>query len=48
MQYGDIIAIPDHTFTIVGKDIINLNVTYMKQAEEADTKKKTLIHIQFD
>jgi hypothetical protein len=39
-QYGDIIPIPGHSFTISGKDIINVNVTYMRQAFNPTTKKQ--------
>lgn len=40
--YGDIIRIPGHVFTIQGKDIINVNVTYMKQVIDQTTLKKNL------
>jgi hypothetical protein len=46
-EYGDIIPIPGHTFTISGKDIINVNVTYMRQAFNPTTKKQFLEPIAF-
>jgi len=45
--YGDIIRIPGHVFTIQGKEIINVNVTYMKQAVDPVTQKKNLVPLKF-
>ena len=46
-EYGDIIPIPGHVFTIPGKSIINLNVTYMKQIIDPATQKQVLTPISF-
>ena len=46
-QYGDIIPIPGHSFTISGKDIINVNVTYMRQAFNPTTQRQFLEPIAF-
>ena len=37
VEYGDIIAIPGHTLTLTGANIINVNVTYMQQVIDAKT-----------
>lgn len=33
-DYGPLINIPGNNFTIQGKDIINVNVTYLKKIED--------------
>jgi hypothetical protein len=46
IAYGDIIPVPGHHFTISGKEIINLSVTYMEEAIEEITGDKILVPIE--
>jgi hypothetical protein len=47
VEYGDVIAIPGHTLTISGKNIINVNVTYMQHVMDPGAKKPRLAPIDF-
>jgi hypothetical protein len=47
IDYGSIIPIRGHIFTISGKDIVNINVTYMKQVIDPATNRETLEPIEF-
>jgi hypothetical protein len=48
IAYGDIIPIPGHTFTLPGKEIINMNVTYMKQVIDPVTNNNSFVRIAFN
>jgi hypothetical protein len=47
VNYGDIIPIPGHTFTLPGKEIMNVNVTYMKQELNMEINEVRLVPILF-
>lgn len=42
-SYGPLVEIPGHNFTLLGKEILNVNVTYLGLQEDAATKKKILV-----
>lgn len=43
--YGDIINLPGHLFTIPGKEMLNINVVYMKFEEDRSTGESVPVPI---